>query len=605
MIRSLSLALLCLSAVALNAQTPLLESVARFELDPSKSRESWGGGSEPRAFVDELLPACFERTLKLNRWEGNTGFHWVLTGPRAGLVVRVTTNSVQIDQKFYDSLALSTLQGPQDRSGMKGVRHPEAVIAGKAIAIAEPISSVTARLDHRLGFVLLVNDQEVARIEWMHDLFRHQLIQQGKGVLGVEVLRPATAEVAVTVNPDARHQKILGFGGITCPPAFNQLSPEGQRQWWRILTEYNLLLHREYPMGSQLNPAMDNWDNLSDAVPHYYGDNHPNSEVSDFKYLKELRSHGGKIMFEFWRLPVWARKDISKYAAAMVDYCKKVDEHTGAPPEIVGVQNEVGQKAEVFQQMALSLRQGLDEAGFKQVKIHMADNAVLKGGIDWLKMFRAKPEVWDVIDYAAVHMYDYQDFFTNPDGYDALMKQFRAGAENKPVLSTELCVNSGLYQTDSYRVALQMGQLYHKNMTIMDATAIAYCWLLLNVEQPTYGMTRSLLVPDMQQGGLPVASSHQLRVLGAYSRHLKEGMMRVEATCAEPDLLVSAFADGRRKGTLVALNRSTHPIRLKVNWPGVGFSYGEVCGPYAPNQEVSAKELTIAPGDFLTLSNLR
>jgi hypothetical protein len=127
----------------------------------------------------------------------------------------------------------------------------------------------------------------------------------------------------------------------------------------------------------------------------------------------------------------------------------------------------------------------------------------------------------------------------------------------------------------------------------------------LNVEQPTYGMTRSLLVPDTERGGFPVASSHQLRVLGAYSRHVKEGMVRVDTECSEPDLLVSAFAEGRRRGTLVALNRSSHPIKLTVNWAGVDMGFGEVTGPYAPNKRVSAKANTIAPGEFLTLSNVR
>jgi O-glycosyl hydrolase len=605
MIMKLASTILCIGVLNLGAQTVSSETLAQFRLDPSKSRESWGGGSEPRAFVDELLPACFERTLKVNRWEGKTGFHWVFTGPRAGIVVRVSETEVRIDQKFYDSLALTFLDGPSDRSGMKAYRHPEKGIPGKPIAITGGILSVTVHTDYRLGLMVLVNNQEVARFEWMHDLVHHQIVQQGKGVLELEVQQPAVVEAAVTVYPETKHQKILGFGGITCPPAFNQLSGEGKREWWRVLKEYNLLLHREYPMGSHLNSTMDNWDNLADAVPHYYGDNHPNSEVSDFKYLKDVRSHGGKIMFEFWRLPVWARSDISKYAAAMVDYCKKLKAHTGTPPEIVGVQNEVGQKAEVFQQMALSLRRGLDEAGFASVKIHMADNAMLRGGIDWLKIFRARAEVWGVIDYAAVHMYDYQDYFTNPDGYDVLIKTFRDGAGDRAVLSTELCVNSGLYQTDSYRVALQMGQLYHKNMVIMNATAIAYCWLLLNVEQPTYGMTRSLFVPNLQQGGIPVASSHQLRVLGAYSRHIKEGMVRVEAGATEPDLLVSAFSDGRRKGTLVALNRSSRPVRLNLNWPGVKMSFGEVAGPYTPNRRVPARPQIIAPGEFLTLSNVR
>lgn len=36
---------------------------------------------------------------------------------------------------------------------------------------------------------------------------------------------------------------------------------------------------------------------------------------------------------------------------------------------------------------------------------------------------------------------------------------------------------------------------------------LLYCWLLLDVEQPTFGGSRSLLVPDRSRGEIPVASS--------------------------------------------------------------------------------------------------
>jgi O-glycosyl hydrolase len=578
---------LCGAAQAGGPDAP--EAGLAFRLDPSLIRETWGGGKQARQFFDEQLPACFERTLKVSRW-GDAGgrLDWIFTGPRAGVTLKICCNEVRLVTRQYDSLAL-----PSEKT--KGV--DQSVATGQ-------VNSVTLRLDHRLMLTVLVNERPVAQQLWMHDLVHHQAVQQGGGAIEAQLVRPAVADVVVRVQADRRHQAILGFGGITLAPAYRLLSAEGQRQWWQLLREYNLLLHREYPMGAQLNAAMDNWDRLADAVPHYYGDNFPNSEVSDFDYLKQLRAIGGLVMFEFWKLPPWAEQDVAKYAAAVVRYCQLSQEKTGRPPEIVGIQNEVRQPAEKFQAMTLALRQALDAAGFRAVQIHMADSAVLAAGLGYLKDFQARPEVWQAIDYAATHMYDYQKAFTDPDRFDQLLTDYRAQAGSKSVLSTELCVNDGRFQTDSYRVALQLGQLYHKNLVLLDATALAYCWLLLNVEQPSYGMTRSLFVPDLQQGGVPVASSAQLRVFGAFSRKNKAGMVRVETSCPDPDLLTTAFSGKDDRATVVVLNRSLRPVRVALEWPGVTFTATELCSPYAPNSAGPADQRLVPPGGILTLTNV-
>jgi hypothetical protein len=122
--------------------------------------------------------------------------------------------------------------------------------------------------------------------------------------------------------------------------------------------------------------------------------------------------------------------------------------------------------------------------------------------------------VWKTIDYSASNLYDYQDYFHDPDGFDARLAQLRDAVGDKPFFAVELCVNNGAYQTRAYRVALAMGQLYHKVLTQLDACGVMYCWTLLNVVQPSYGWTRTLLVPDPEHGLKPVASSHQLRIFG-------------------------------------------------------------------------------------------
>jgi hypothetical protein len=294
----------------------------------------------------------------------------------------------------------------------------------------------------------------------------------------------------------------------------------------------------------------------------------------------------------------------------MVEYCRVSRDRVGRPPEIVGIQNEVRQSEQTWHAMTIALRKALDEAGFSSVKIHMSDHGSLSGGLERAMQFRSSPQVWRTIDYSAVHMYDYQDFFTDPDGFDERLIKWKATTGDKPFLSTELCINDKRYQIDSYRAALAMGQLYHKNLVLADAAAICYCWLILNVEQPSYGWTRSLFVPDRRNGFVPAASSHQLRVFGAYSRRIPAGMSRVSADSGCKNLLASAFAGEGNNKTLVMLNRSSSPARVKVAWPGAEFPWSELVDPYNQNTVRPAalddsRQVLVDPGAIVTLTGTK
>ena len=292
-----------------------------------------------------------------------------------------------------------------------------------------------------------------------------------------------------------------------------------------------------------------------------------------------------------------------EYARIVVRYCQLAKEKTGAPPAIVGIQNEVEQPPEVFTAMAVTLRRELDKAGFKSVKIHMADASFLYMGIDRTKVLKQDPNGWAAIDYAASHEYDWQEFLANPDMFDDRLREMNAARGAKPFLATEICINDPHYQEPSYRIAFNVGQLYQKNLTELDATGLMYCWLLLDVEQPTFGSSRSLLVPDRTEGQLPVASSFQLRVLGAFSRHIVKGMKRVDAQASTPDLLTAAFSDGP-KSTLVILNRSTEPQELDVRWAGKQWNQIERTSLYSDNATSSSipAELIVQPGEIVALS---
>jgi hypothetical protein len=106
------------------------------------------------------------------------------------------------------------------------------------------------------------------------------------------------------------------------------------------------------------------------------------------------------------------------------------------------------------------------------------------------------------------------------------------------------------------------------------------------------------------RGDVPVASSYQLRVLGAYSRHVLKGMTRVGSSSGNPDLLTAAFEDGNR-ASLIVLNRSTMLQRLKVEWTGKHWTQIERTSPTLENaaSTVVPSEVIVQPGEILTLSN--
>jgi O-glycosyl hydrolase len=586
----------------------------RFEASPAKVQSGdWRVAGLPRRYFGELLPALFERTLVIELWQpGQGSLEWIFTGKLGGFTIQVDRGRVRVFQRYYDSYALGDTA--------HHAPHSEKVVAESTPAYQGNLRAVTIRLDHRLGLSVLLNGREAIRQQCLLDVSRHQLAWTGaNGAAAGYLVLPEAGRSTVEVDPLQRRQTMLGFGGITSPLAYAQLSEAGKKRWWKILAEYNLLLQREYPMGAKLDPEMDNWDRVADAMPHYYGDNFPNGELSDFAYLKNLRRMGGKVLFEFWALPPWARWDWTSpegkllpgvahtepYARAVVRYCQVARERVGTPPAIVGIQNEVVQPPEIWREMTLRLRAALDQAGFRAVKIHMRDDGSLAGGIKCAGAFRESAAVWEDIDFAATHMYDYQNFLFNPDGFDKLLYEWLAAVGKKPFLSTELSVNDSDFQTRSYRLAFAMGQLFHKNLALANASAICYCWLLLNVEQPSYGWTRTLFVPDPSQGFLPVQSSYMARVFGAYSRRIREGMVRLEARSSNPDLQVVAFVGASGGRTLVLLNRSLEPQRVRVKWEGKPFRFLEIAGPYAENTvspPPSSAELLVDPGAIVTLS---
>jgi len=623
-------AILMLTALTAHAQSDSAIDIP-FELGGPPTKSVYGkpaGYASPIFFV-ERLPSFFERHLILEQLTLPDGeLRWVFTGPRGGFTIALNAERLRLEQRFYDSSGFNEFV--EGHVAEDGPRYAEKLLHAAEVRITSPVRELRVILDHRFRLAVAVNGTEVASQTCVLDVSRQQLhLTSTKCTVRGTMITPPPRPVTVVIDPAEAHQVMRGWGGIVTPPPYNELSAQGKRRWWELLAEYNLLVHREYPVGGLLNREMENWDDFEFLFSHHYGDIFPNSEMSDFAYLRNIRKLGGTVWFEFWGPPAWAWETETNeagqaipqlqpelYAEAVVGYCKASVEQVGVPPDVVGVQNEPSVSQEDLRRMTKAIRKALDEAGFVDVPIHMPNGCRIgpkpgpngdRGGLTIAKGLREDPEAWDCLDFAACNLYDFQSSFTDPDSFDAALREWRELIGALPFLAVEICVNSRKWQLDSYRLAFQMGQLYHKTLTLSDAAAIAYCWLLLTPEQPSFGWSRSLFVLDTEHGFVPKPSSKQLRVYGSYSRRIAQGMTRVGAQSPETDLLATAFRAEAGELTVVLMNRSLRSFNVTIEGAGKGFLWQELTDQYHENAVVEkhgSARIIIKPGAIVTLSDV-
>lgn len=161
-------------------------------------------------------------------------------------------------------------------------------------------------------------------------------------------------------------------------------------------------------------------------------------------------------------------------------------------------------------------------------------------------------------------MYDYNALFKTPWKYDSLLIQLKEEIGDKPFISPELSINWNDFLVHSYRPAFSMAMLYHKNMVILDAVSLQYCWTLLNTPQEGFDMTRSLMGVDEKNGFVPYEQGYQLRTFGAFSKHLPQGAVRVGASSSHENILATAYETGQ--GTVaILMNIGTSPANISLD----------------------------------------
>lgn len=580
-----------------------------FVLDTACPRyRIWGTDSQERFYFAEWLPAFFERTIQITKRAGQGTLRWLFTGSRGRAEVRLENGEIELLQIYTDSYALYP-KDQFDPDNMYLHRHPEKVWE-ESRAVCPDFRTVALRFDRNLRLTLFLDGRPFFIQRCTLDFTRHQLALEGSGCRVEGYLQPVSIrEAVVRADVEQKHQVMEGFGGITSIPSYHMLSEEGKKRWWKYLKRYGLLIQREYPSSACGEMNHIAWDDRKEAVPHYYGNNFPVGEISDFTYNRKILEMGGEVWFEFWRYPdcVYENGEVNaqKLIGQILDYCRIAAEKTGKAPAVVGIQNEQCVSAEKLKEIVPALRKALDEAGFEQVSLSTCNGGNLSQGLEFLERFREYDSVWEKMDYTASNMYDFQDCFGEQEKLIPIMKQFREASGEKHFLSTEIAINKPPYQEDSYSLAFNLGILYHNNLTVMDACAICYCWLLMDVTEPSYGFTRTLFTVDSRRGFLPVPSGYLLRTFGAFSAHIAKGMRRITVECDCPDILCSGYQDETGHQTFVFLNQGTQACRLDLsrvmelgrNWKG------ELCDPYHENSEAvfDGQSFVLEPGAIYTL----
>lgn len=578
------------------------ETILSFKRE-KESREIWGSGNRIETVFDKnYLPTFFKRILVLDTLKIKKGFiKWTFTGNEGGVTVQVTKDSIHLYQRYYNSFGLLNVKKD---SLVKNYRHPNKIWMVSATKYSGKLKDLSIETDHKFQIVLKANGREIARQGTRIDVHRQQIqFINTKYVVG-SIYAPKKKKITIKLLENKRYQTIIGFGGISSIPAYNTLSLKGKENFWKLVTEYNLLIQREYPNGQMLKKDFSNWDDITYASPHYYGDNFPNGEISDFDYNKKIIELGGFITFSFWKLPSFMiNKDgtvnVKLYTNAIINYCRTLQNKTGHLPYLVGVQNEIRKTQREWKKMTLELRKALDVNKMKSVKIMMFNSPYLNEAFTAVDDFKAETKVWDKIDFAASNMYDYNSILRNPDDYDDLMKKFKKKIDNKKFISSELAVNWSDYHAKTYRTAFSMAMLYHKNLTLLDAVSLQYCWTLLNTPHRAYNVTRTLLTIDEKNGFIPIEEGYMLRTFGSYSRNIRKGAVRIGAIASDPDILVSCFENANSSKVMVLVNKSTTPAELIIP---KNFTIQETVNWYQANEIKKIKQNpTILPGEIITL----
>ncbi|MFI7700203.1 glycoside hydrolase [Nonomuraea sp. NPDC049480] len=431
-------------------------------------------------------------------------------------------------------------------------------------------------------------------------------------LLGLPAVNPAQPAdpPAITVNERVKHQEIDGFGISQAFRRNELLKALSETQQREIL---DLWFDREKGAGMSIlrlgigsSPAGSPYDHMvsiqpenpggPDAPPKYVWDGDDNSQVW---VAKEAKAYGVKRFFaDAWSapgymkdngddknggqlLPEWQRA----YANYLVAYTKFYAKE-GIKITDLGFTNEPDWTA-TYASMRFTPEQA---AQFVKVLGPIARNVKLvccdSFGWDQAKAYtaaiEADPEARRWVKTHTGHTYASPVNGPLPTSRNTWMSEWNP---NGNTWNTAWDDGSG-YD------GLTIAQAIHDALTVGNVSAYVY-WL-----GASRGSTRAFMQIDDTAKTYSV--SKRLWAMAAYSRFIRPGAVRLEASAADPALKVSAFRNPDGSRVIEVLNTGTAP----VTWKGVNgraTAYVTNTGNSLTPSAVAGRTVTLQPRALTTI----
>ncbi|MEV4069101.1 glycoside hydrolase [Nonomuraea fuscirosea] len=396
-------------------------------------------------------------------------------------------------------------------------------------------------------------------------------------LLGLPAVHPTppAGPPAITVNERVRHQEIDGFG---ISQAFRRnellaaLSPAQQREvldlWFDRRKGAGLSILR---LGIGSSPAGSPYDHMvsiqpenpggPDAPPKYVWDGDDNSQVW---VAKEAKRYGVERFFaDAWSapgymkdngddknggtlLPEWQRA----YANYLVAYTKFY-RREGIKITDLGFTNEPDWTA-TYASMRFTPEQAADFVKVlgpiaKDVKLACCDSFGWTEAKAYTAAIEADPEARRWVKTHTGHTYASPVDGPLPTTRKTWMSEWNPNGDTW---------NENWDDGSGYD-GLTIAQAVHDALTLGQVSAYVY-WL-----GGSRGATRALL--QLDDAAKQYHVSKRLWALAGYSRFIRPGAVRLEASAADPAVKVSAFKNRDGSRVVVALNTGTAPVA----WQGV------------------------------------
>ncbi|MFC4113160.1 glycoside hydrolase family 30 protein [Nonomuraea zeae] len=431
-------------------------------------------------------------------------------------------------------------------------------------------------------------------------------------LLGLPAVSPThqAGQPAVIVNERVRHQDIDGFGvsqAFRRNELLKALTPEQQREildlWFDRGKGAGLSILR---LGIGSSPAGSPYDHMvsiqpedpggPDAPPRYVWDGDDNSQVW---VAKEAKAYGVRRFFaDAWSAPGYMKDNgddknggtlkpewQQAYANYLVAYTKFYARE-GIKITDLGFTNEPDWTA-TYASMRFTPEQAAQFVKVlgpvaKGVRLACCDSFGWNEAKAYTAAIEADPEARRWVKTHTGHTYASAVDAPLPTSRHTWMSEWNP---NGNTWNENWDDGSGY---DGFTIA----QAVHDALTLGNVTGYVY-WL-----GASRGATRALLQIDDVAKTYHV--SKRLWALAAYSRFIRPGAVRLEATAADPALKVSAFRNADGSQVVEVLNTGTAP----VTWKGVrGRATAYVtdnANSLTPSQ-VTGRTVTLPPRALTTI----